>query len=56
MEAHKWLSLAAARSSGDDQKRFTAERDAVAKKMTPDQLAEAQKRAREWTEAFDRKK
>ncbi len=41
--AHKWLNLAAAQRSN-----FTKERDLVAAKMTPAQIAEAQKRAREW--------
>jgi hypothetical protein len=29
-------------------------RNEFAKKMTPDQIAEAQMRAREWTEAFEK--
>ena len=42
--AHMWFNLAAAQ--GD---KWAAEaRDAVAKKMTPDQIAEAQRMAREW--------
>lgn len=56
VEAHKWLNLAAARASGADQKQFADGRDDVAKRMTPDQLSEAQKRAREWMEAFERRK
>jgi hypothetical protein len=56
VEAYKWMNLAAARTSGADQKRFADGRDAVAKKMTPDQLSEAQKQAREWMEAFERRK
>jgi TPR repeat protein len=40
--AHMWLSLAAAGGN------FTAERDFIAAKMTPAQVAEAQKLAREW--------
>ena len=56
VEAHKWVNLAAARASGADQKRFADGRDALAKKMTPAQVAEAQKRAREWTEAFEKNK
>ena len=55
VEAHKWMDLAAAHTSGADQKRFADERDAVAKKMTPDQLSEAQKRARAWMEAFEKR-
>jgi TPR repeat protein len=56
VEAHKWENLAAARASSADQKRIAEGRDTVANKMTPAQVAEAQKLAREWTEAFERKK
>src|SRR5665213_2707286 len=42
--AHMWFNLAGAQ--GD--KRAAEARDAVAKKMTPDQIAEAQRMAREW--------
>jgi hypothetical protein len=43
-----WLSLAASRTSGDDQKKFADARELLAKKMTAQQMAEAQRRAREW--------
>jgi len=42
--AHMWLSLAA--RSGNEYIR--KKRDEVAAKMTPDQIAEAQRLAREW--------
>jgi TPR repeat protein len=42
--AHMWLNLAAA---GGDKNAVKA-RDLVAKLMTPDQIAEAQRMAREW--------
>ena len=42
--AHKWFNLAAAGGDEDAQNN----RDIVANKMTPTQLAEAQKLAREW--------
>jgi uncharacterized protein len=42
--AHMWLNLAAA--SGD--KNAVTNRDRVAALMTPTQVAEAQKLAREW--------
>ena len=42
--AHMWLNLAAARGNEDAVKG----RDIVASKMTPAQIAEAQKLAREW--------
>ncbi len=44
VQAHMWLSLAAAQ--GD--KRAPKRRDRLAKKMTPAQVAEAQRLAREW--------
>jgi TonB family protein len=53
VEAHKWMNLAAARATGADQKEFAGARDQLAQSMTPAQIAEAQKRAREWLEAFD---
>ena len=44
-----WLSLAAARS-GRARRRYAAARDDVAEpRMTAAQIAEAQRRAREWT-------
>ena len=42
--AHMWFNLAASRGEMEALK----ERDAVTGKMTPQQVAEAQKRAREW--------
>jgi uncharacterized protein len=44
VEAHKWWNLAAAQGNADAVKN----RDIVAKRMTPAQIAEAQKLAREW--------
>jgi hypothetical protein len=48
VEAYKWMSLATARAPAENQKMAAAGRDGVAKLMTPDQIAEGQKRAREW--------
>jgi hypothetical protein len=47
-EAHMWLNLAASSVSGDDQKKYADARESVAKKMTAQQIAEAQRLAREW--------
>ena len=44
VEAHKWLSLAAAQGYKDVAKF----RDLIASTMTPEQIAEAQRLAREW--------
>ena len=48
VEAHMWLNLAASRSSGADREQSVATRDRVAERMTPADLSEAQRRAREW--------
>ena len=51
VSAHMWFNLAASRSPASDKYvRDTAvkQRDLVAAKMTPAQIAEAQRRAREW--------
>ena len=49
VEAHKWLNLAASRYPPGEIRNKTAElRDDLAERMTPDQIAEAQRLAREW--------
>ena len=51
VQAHKWFDLAAAhsRSSGtEDHDLAIKRRDLVAAKMTPAQIEEAQRLAREW--------
>jgi uncharacterized protein len=49
IEAYKWFNGAAAIASHKDvRERAMKHQDAVAKKMTPEQIAEAQKRASEW--------
>ncbi len=55
MEAHKWRSLAASGVTGDTQKEVAEARDALAKQMTPAQLAEAEKRAADWQAAFEKR-
>ena len=49
VEAHMWLNLATAQSSGEDREKYVEVRDLTAKLMTANQVAEAQRRAREWT-------
>ena len=46
--AHMWLNLAAARAPAKTRDFYARLRDAVASKMTPSQIAEAQWRAQEW--------
>jgi hypothetical protein len=49
VEAHMWYNLAAAHTDVYQKIIFAAKlRDTLAAKMTPAQIAEAQKRAREW--------
>lgn len=51
VQAHLWYNLAAAGSlpeDADHRKMAAAERDKLAAKMTPAQIAEAQRLAREW--------
>jgi uncharacterized protein len=43
-----WSSLATTHSTGDLQKSAANNRDVIASRMTPAQIAEAQKLAREW--------
>ena len=48
--AHMWFNLAASRG----QEEAVKGRDAVASRMTPDQIAEAQRLAREWKPSAER--
>jgi TPR repeat protein len=56
VEAHKWLSLAAAHDVGEIKKRSADARDAVAKKMPPYLIADALKRQQEWQATFETRK
>ncbi len=47
VQAHMWINLAAAQ--GDEDGRKAKARDKLAERMTPAQIAEAQRLAREWT-------
>ena len=55
VEAYKWHELAVSGSTGDRQKEFAEVRDALAKQMNSQQLAEAQKRAADWQAAFEKR-
>ena len=55
VEAHMWANLAAAQSSGEDRDRWVKNRDINAAKMTAEQIAEAQRLAREWDAAHPRR-
>ncbi len=49
MEAHMWFTLAVEQSSGEERERYVQHSDLTSELMTADQVAEAQRRAREWT-------
>ena len=48
-QAHMWFNLAASRATDAETRDIAAkDRDDIAAKMTPDQIAEAQRMVREW--------
>ena len=47
-QSYMWLDLAAANGPKEDRDKAVGTRDSIAAKMTPAQVAEAQKLAREW--------
>ena len=53
IEAHMWANIAVAQSSGEDRDRRVKNRDIDAAKMTAEQIAEAQRRAREWMATYE---
>ena len=48
VQAHKWFNIAASSAEADDREKSAASRNLVAARMTPRQIAEAQRLAREW--------
>jgi len=49
VRAHTWFNIAAAgESDNETREEIVKARDAIAAKMTPAQIAEAQRMAREW--------
>ena len=48
VQAHMWFNLAASQTTGKDRERSVKNRDGIAPKMTSEQIAEAQRLAREW--------
>jgi TPR repeat protein len=51
VQAHMWLNLAASRRTGEDRETSVSLRDQIAEELTPDDLSEAQRLAREWDAA-----
>tara|TARA_B100000586_G_scaffold102085_1_gene73045 strand:+ start:216 stop:620 length:405 start_codon:yes stop_codon:yes gene_type:complete len=54
VQAHMWFNLAALRSTGEERESAVEARNVVADRMTPIQIAEAQRLAREWDAAHPR--
>ncbi len=52
--AHMWFNLSASRATRGLRERAVEGRDNVADRMTPDQIADAQRLAREWDAAHPR--
>ncbi len=46
--AYEWMDLAVFRARGPIREKYSAARDALTARMTPEQLAEARRRAGEW--------
>lgn len=55
VEARKWYVLAASRAAAEDRQRYAEWGDATKGRMSAQQLAAAEKLAREWRAAFDRR-
>ena len=54
--AYMWFNLAAARSSEDHQEYSAYWRDRISARLTPQRRADAQRMAREWQAAFEKRK
>ena len=54
VQAHMWFNLVASRAAGRAREMAVEDRDLVAGRMTADQLADAQRLAREWEAAHPR--
>ena len=48
VQAHMWYNLAASSLTGENRETAAVNRDRLADKMTPEDLAKAQRLAREW--------
>ena len=54
VQALMWFNLTASRSTGEDRESAVSARDRARARMTAEQVAEAQRLAREWAEAHPR--
>ena len=48
LQAHMWVNLEASTSQGETNETYAKARKLIAENMTPAQIAEAQRLAREW--------
>jgi hypothetical protein len=56
VEAYKWFAVASVLASGEEVEKCAKQRDAVAEKLPPTQLAAGQEQAQEWLAAFEKRK
>jgi TPR repeat protein len=54
VQAHMWFNLAASRATGSYREIGVIRRDEAAARMTPEQIVEAERLAREWDAAHPR--
>ena len=54
LQAYLWFNLAASRMTGEQREDAVHTRDVIAGRLTPNQLAEAQRLAWEWNAAHPR--
>ena len=54
LQAHMWFNLTASRSTGENRESAVSARDRARARMTAEQIAEAQRLAREWDAAHPR--
>lgn len=55
VRSYMWLNIAVARATAERRSDIEQMRAVVAEKLTPAQIAEAQKRASEWMDAFEKR-
>jgi len=55
VEAHKWFNLAAAGTSPENYRTYAERRETTAQALTPEEVRDAQVRAREWLAAFEKR-
>tara|TARA_Y100000588_G_scaffold378694_1_gene459629 strand:- start:465 stop:665 length:201 start_codon:yes stop_codon:yes gene_type:complete len=54
VQAHLWFNIAASRSTGEERERAVTNRDLATSELTPADLSDAQRLAREWDAAHPR--